>query len=176
MKNSREHGDQNAIQIKNSVLPFFSDVLEAIDSNHVTAYAKPMKSHPMFIPDSGENLFITTNLYNPEDHAVTVRAIITGESEQNTFKDSVELFDDGQHHDGLASDDTWGNNIWLAGLPEDYYQVGISCHDQVEDNVSHSLPLTSFTTIGPITVAEMPYLAGDYSARYRTQYLQISEK
>jgi hypothetical protein len=93
---------------------------------------------------------LKAQLYNPEDHQVSVQVLIHGT--QSAFTDSIQLYDDGQHNDSLASDNIFGNSKWLSDLEEDLYMIEVSSHDLIED-IQITLPsTTSFTTIGPIAI------------------------
>jgi len=123
------------------------------------AHSKLMQSHPKFLKSQGDTLFIKSHIYNPENHSITVYAIINGI--QNTFSDSIQLYDDGQHNDSLASDNIWGNSVWLLGLPKDNYNIIISTHDLIEDyRYSFHTPFPDFTNIGPV-VFESFSITGD---------------
>ena len=114
------------------------------------AQAKSIQSWPTFIPTDGKTLNINAQLFNPENHPVSVQAIISGE--QNAYTDSIQLYDDGLHSDSLASDNIYGNSKWLSDLEEDIYSISISTYDIVED-YPYTLPsTTSFTTIGPLEI------------------------
>jgi hypothetical protein len=110
--------------------------------------AKSMQCQPTYIPPEGETIIINTQLYNPENNPVTVWAIISGED--YGYTDSIQLYDDGQHHDSLVLDNFWGNSQWLSGLQEDVYAIAISSHDIKKDYIFNLPPELSFTTIGPI--------------------------
>ncbi len=113
------------------------------------AQVKSIQCQPSFISSQGDTLIITAQLYNPENHPAAVQATIS--DEQFAFTDTIQLFDDGQHSDSLASDNIWGNSKWLSGLPEDTYSIGISTHDIAAEYIHYFPPTTSFTTIGPVT-------------------------
>ena len=122
-------------------------------------YAKSVQCYPRFIPPQGDTLIINAQLHNPENHPVEVYALIQGD--QIAFKDSLQLFDDGQHSDSAASDNIWGNSKWLSGLPEDICTIGISTYDLVENYPYDLLPIPKFTTIGPVVFDHFEFISND---------------
>ena len=122
-------------------------------------YAKSVQCYRRFIPPQGDTLIINAQLHNPENHPVEVYALIQGD--QITFKDSLQLFDDGQHSDSAASDNIWGNSKWLSGLPEDICTIGISTYDLVENYPYDLLPIPRFTTIGPVVFDHFEFISND---------------
>ena len=114
------------------------------------AHTQSMHNYPRFISQQGDTLVINAWLYNRDSHPAMVRAIIDGK--QHIIADTIQLYDDGLHHDSLASDNIWGNSKWLSGLPEDTYLIGISTHDLTVDYVHNFPPVPGFTTIGPVVV------------------------
>jgi len=114
------------------------------------AHAKSLQSNPGYISNQGDSLTINALLYNPDNHPVTVNAVIN--NIQNTFTDSILLYDDGQHNDSLANDNIWGNSVWLSGLNKDIYKISINTFDIAENYSYDLIPTSSFTTIGPVVL------------------------
>jgi len=109
-----------------------------------------VQNYPRFISQPGDTITINAQIYNRENHPVAVHATI--HDEQHGVTDTLQLYDDGQHRDSLASDNICGNIIWWPGLPEDTYFIGISTHDLTVD-YRHNFPaVPGFTTIGPVVV------------------------
>jgi len=121
--------------------------------NTTVAYAKSFEVYPKYIPpQQGDTLKLITQISNPENHQVTVYTLISGD--QITFQDSIELFDDGLHGDGEASDNIFGANKWLAGLEEQNYTLKLYTNDLITGN-THLLPSKdNFTTVGPIVFTD----------------------
>jgi dienelactone hydrolase len=106
---------------------------------------------PLYVSPQGDSLYITGKIRNPASHPVTVRAII--EAVQTSYKDSVELFDDGQHGDGGPADNLFGGVLDVSGMEENIYKVGLRTYDG-SFGLSHGLrkgPV--FTTAGPLVPA-----------------------
>jgi len=135
------------------------DVVAWYTNMRETAYAKAMQCWPKYVPLSGDTVIIKAEVYNPANHQVTVHAIIS--DIQNSFTDSLQLYDDGQHNDSLAFDNIWGNSKYFAVLTEDFYTIGISTHD-IDDNYTFLLqPIPGFTTIGPIVFDQYRITSSD---------------
>ena len=114
------------------------------------AFGKSTNISKHYIPRSGDSLIVTAEIANPVNHSATVYEIINGET--SSFQDSVQLFNDGHHHDGKAADDLWGGAIWLSGIEEDLFEVGVRTHD-LDEGTKHDLHLSErkyFTSIGPV--------------------------
>jgi len=126
------------------------------------AHAQSVQSYPRFISQPGDTITINAQIYNRESHPATVHAAIQGE--QYGVTNTLQLYDDGQHRDSLASDNIWGNIMWWPGLPEDMYSIGISTHDTAVNDTFYLPPTPSFTTIGPVKYDhyEMPQLSSNF--------------
>jgi hypothetical protein len=112
----------------------------------------------IFIHSLGDTLIINTEMVNPGDHSTEVFAIIEGD--KNTFRDSVQLFDDGFHGDKNASDNIYGE-IWLPNIPEDMYTISLALND-LTDNYSYAPPFNErFTTKGPIEIENLEITSTD---------------
>jgi hypothetical protein len=113
------------------------------------AYTKELTVSPGFIPSqSSSQLQLTGHITNPENHPVTVKAKIIGNT--SVYCDSLELFDDGMHGDGESNDSIYGNEIKLSGLEEDFFNAELSVYDQTRDLNQILVLNTAFTTIGPL--------------------------
>ncbi len=107
------------------------------------------------------NITVTSRNYSvPGVDSVVVTAAVTNpaelsqtaffESWYSTFTDTLQLFDDGNHHDGAAGDSLFGNT-WLIPTGERYYSVGIKVTTNTEDTLSLAFhDIARFTTIGPV--------------------------
>ena len=83
------------------------------------AYSKSLKVSHKYFPVQGDTLKVNSLLSNLENHQVEVYAMINGVG--NTYKDSIELFDDGSHGDENPNDNIYGGTKWLSSLQEDNY-------------------------------------------------------
>ena len=116
------------------------------------AYAKSFEVYPnkYIPPQQGDTLKLSATISNPANHQVTVQALIQGEN--SSFKDSLQLFDDGLHNDSLASDNIFGEIIILDDFDEDYFVITLRTAD-LDDSVTTFYHKEHFTTIGPVEYA-----------------------
>jgi polyhydroxybutyrate depolymerase len=135
------------------ILNFFKGYTNPL-LNHL-AFGKSLKISHKFFPQEGATLVVNAELTNPQNHPITayahIRGIYTG------FKDSVELFDDGLHNDGSASDNIWGATKWLSGLEEDFFVVEGYTKDMTED-LTLIIPAKGyFTTASPLELDSVSF-------------------
>jgi len=115
------------------------------------AHGKTLEVFPKYIPpQQGDTLTFIGQISNPENHQVTVHALIQGEN--STFKDSLQLFDDGLHNDSIASDNIFGGIKWLAELDEDYFDIILRTTDSDDSITTFYVNEGCLTTIGPLLV------------------------
>jgi len=86
-----------------------------------------MSISPLYLNPDGDTLHVNAQLFNPNNHPVTVFSVINGNGQ--TFQDSIQLFDDGLHGDGDTADNLYGGSKWLSGLAEDIYMMNLSTND-----------------------------------------------
>ena len=134
------------INFGSEVWNFFNNYQNPISTG--MAYGKTIDIYPVYIPSGGDTLKVKTQLVNPQNHPVMVRALIQGN--ESAYQDSIELFDDGLHGDGDATDGQWGNQKWMSELLEDMYTVDVITRDLTEGTVHYVPILSHFTTIGPV--------------------------
>ncbi len=116
------------------------------------AYSKSIEVYPFNVQSLSDTLTISASVNNPENHTANIYAFIHGE--QFTFKDSIQLYDDGLHSDGDSSDNIWGNIKLLTGLPEDTYKVYLLTHDlDLGIEQYHHKP-ARFINFGPVDVGD----------------------
>jgi polyhydroxybutyrate depolymerase len=126
------------------------------------AFAKSKEVTPRYLSLAGDSLIINASLNNPENHSVTVNAFIQGV--QSALKDSVQLFDDGQHHDGQAADYLFGGSKWLSGLDEDIFEVTLRTTDLDQDITTGIYHPSCFTTIGPVVFDTLTFADSETAA------------
>ena len=115
------------------------------------AYGKSLEVYPKYIsPQQGDTLKLIAQISNPENHQVVVYAFIHGAN--STFKDSVQLFDDGLHGDENESDNIFGESKWYSDLEEDFYTVKLYAEDLDESITTNYSGLGQFTTAGPVVI------------------------
>ena len=97
-------------------------------------------------PGTGE-VNITTEITNPSSHTLAASAMFR--TIGGSVLDTVDLFDDGNHNDGIAGDRLWGGS-WSLPQGERIYLVDVKSVD-VDSAISHTnYDVTRFTTIGPV--------------------------
>jgi hypothetical protein len=112
------------------------------------AYGKTMEINRRYVSTQGDTVKVNAQLVNPENHPVSVYAHVQGS--ESTFQDSIELYDDGLHGDGNATDNMWSGNKWFSGLEEDLFIVELFTQDLTEGTTHYFFPASQFTTIGPV--------------------------
>jgi polyhydroxybutyrate depolymerase len=127
------------------------------------AFGKSTEIATGYVRPDGDTLRVTGQIANPGNHSATVFAIYKGEN--TSFQDSIQLFDDGIHQDGEASDNLWGGAKWLSDIDEDVFEVRLRTRD-LDEGTIHDMQLSGldyFTTIGPIRVDyfNIPWLSGN---------------
>jgi len=133
------------------------------------AYGKSKEILTLYLEPEQDTLIINATIRNPEDHPISVKAFVN--SVYSTFSDSFQLFDDGLHVDGEASDKIYSTKTWLSNMEEDLFEVRLRTTD-VDTGITTRLHHPSyFTTIGPIRAMAMPF---DYLSAARKQKNQTS--
>jgi N-acetylneuraminic acid mutarotase len=117
-----------------------------------------------------DSVIITSKMKDPD--RITLFAKI--ETSEQTPVDILQLFDDGDHNDGDPRDSLFAN-LWPVPPSEEHkYYIHLQVTRIDTDTIFHEMrEMALFTTIGPVTVAQNPYIEGTYSARYRVQNLQV---
>jgi hypothetical protein len=129
------------------ILNFFQNYENPLSN---IAFAKSIEIAPKYCNPQGDSLHIIARLSNPEGNSVEVYALIQGE--QDTYQDSIQLFDDGLHGDGDASDNIWGETKFLSSLEEEIFLLELSTNDLTAGLVPNSPFRAYFSSIGPLIV------------------------
>jgi len=136
-----------------------SDIIVAGEENlvwyknphSIVAQVDTLEVYPRYIsPQTGDTLKIMAHVSNPENHQATVHAFIQGEN--SALKDSVQLFDDGLHDDGIASENIYGGTKLVDDLDEDYFDISIRTTDSNDSVTTYYSGEGHFTTIGPLFI------------------------
>jgi N-acetylneuraminic acid mutarotase len=125
------------------------DLLSLIEKIEIDkSYAKP----------GTDNVCIKTKISDPS--GITIMAHI--DAHDQTPVDSMQLFDDGNHDDGNASDSLYAN-VWPVSLVEEqHYYVDLQVTRVDTDTVIHHISnMATFTTIGPVTVENYTFTGYD---------------
>ncbi len=95
-------------------------------------------------------LELISDIYNPENHSVNVFARIVSVDE--AVRDSVELFDDGEHNDGESGDLMFGGALDPIN-EENTFKMSLGIKDNDTGRYMLFNDSKRITTIGPIKVA-----------------------
>lgn len=122
------------------------------------AFGKSLEVYPKYMPpQQGDTLKLSAQISNPENHQVTVHALIQGRN--SPFIDSLQLFDDGLHNDSLASDNIFGGIKWFDEFDEDHFNIELRTTDSVESLTTYNEG--HFTTIGPVVFNYFTIIGSD---------------
>ncbi|MCK5454351.1 MAG: T9SS type A sorting domain-containing protein [Calditrichia bacterium] len=102
-----------------------------------------------FMRVAQDSLTITSQLENPENNTLSVKAIIS--ILDSMVVDSIDLYDDGNHNDGQAGDMLYGGFLPPLSAENDY-SVGIKFIDHTYSVQSFIPDGARFTTIGPMNL------------------------
>lgn len=111
-----------------------------------------------FATAGDDSICIQTKLNDPT--GVTLYANI--QAPDQTPMDSIQLFDDGNHYDGIAGDSLYANVWSIISAEEQSYYVDLQVTKVDTDTVIHCMDkLACFTTIGPIAFDGITYRSSD---------------
>jgi hypothetical protein len=111
-----------------------------------------------FAEAGNDSVCITTTVTDPS--GITLYAGI--DASDHTIVDSIQLFDDGNHQDGIAGDSIYAN-VWQVNPAEEMqYYVDVRVTRNSSDTVTHRMNnMATFTTIGPVVFEDYIFNAGD---------------
>jgi hypothetical protein len=113
-------------------------------------YAHDITLDRHYAHPGADSLCVTAPLANPLSHSVALSATITDGA--GVLLDSLQMFDDGAHGDGLAGDGRWGCYVRPTPVSETFYKVAIRTED-LDLKTYRRLPdVARFTTAGPLTL------------------------
>ncbi len=151
------------IEIENDILNFSAtdvngNIIDEFTTNKYGIIPHNVSVSKPFIPLGQDSLLILSKVKNPQNHHIQMMALLNAKS--HTFKDSVELFDDGLHGDGDAIDGIWGNYTGLFST-EDQFVVDMAVSD-LDSGMYYVAPqMTRFTTIGPVVFNKYKIVSSD---------------
>ena len=100
-----------------------------------------------YLDPVSDYLELISDIYNPDNHSLNVFARIV--SLDDAVKDSVELFDDGNHGDGEAGDLTFGGELEPIN-EENEFRLSLSIKDNDQENYTIFKDTKRITTSGPV--------------------------
>jgi N-acetylneuraminic acid mutarotase len=146
-------------------IPTFADphltglktVYEYDPSKDLAALINQFNINTCYLMPGIDSVCITTKLTDPT--GVTLVADI--EAPDQTTIDTIQLFDDGNHHDGNAGDNLYANE-WPVGSEERQYYVDLQITQTDTDTITNRLNnMAFFTTIGPVVFEEYTFSSSD---------------
>lgn len=96
-----------------------------------------------------DSLFLASEIANPNNNNIEVKSIV--ESFDQSISDTVQMYDDGLHHDSTAGDDLFGVS-WTLPSGEKHYRVHISTSSLDSGYYYILRDATHFTSIGPLLI------------------------
>jgi hypothetical protein len=103
----------------------------------------------IFMKANTDSLIFQATFPNPNEHDFLATAII--KSVDNTYRDSLMLYDDGNHYDQDADDGIWGTIIPPIAEETKFF-VSLIANDLNTNAYYLSNDLAHFTTIGPVVI------------------------
>lgn len=124
-------------------------ILSYINNYYQPVVANEISLSHGYLQMGVDTLVINAPMSNPGNHTVELYAMF--ESADGTYKDSLMLYDDGNHQDGAAGDGLYGNAV-VAPMVEQEIMVGLKTID-IDFNVEIKFDdLARFTTAGPVAI------------------------
>jgi hypothetical protein len=122
------------------------------------SYAHDVTVDKTYVKPITDTILITATPENPNQHELSLSADIT--TFENVFVDSLPLYDDGEHGDGYADDNLWGNFYYSED--EHSFNVSVTTHDRTLSS-SHTISNAAwFTSIGRVAYDFWsPYIVED---------------
>jgi subtilisin family serine protease len=142
------------------------ELLARTKSELMGAYLALFRSNPPFARNSNVNapylvagmdtLIVTCEIVNPDSHSISVQVMI--ESLDQSYLDSIPMYDDGNHYDGEANDGIYGN-FWPLPAEERSYNARVQTRS-LTIGTTHYLN-EYFTSIGPVVLEDYTFVSQD---------------
>ena len=134
------------------------DIIEVYTPVQHPVYAYHYRKNFGHFDESSDSLLITTEFVNHQNHTFSAQAIY--HTFDNSFTDSVYLYDDGQHCDEAAQDSLYGNFIYDID-EESHFNLVFKTRNQDTDQDFITLDTVLFSTIGPIVFDQCELTVAD---------------
>ena len=132
-------------------------VKRAIEWINNLAYAHDVAVNKIYAQPGIDSVIVTTQVENPNQHELSITAYLNNMN--GVTVDSLKLFDDGDHGDGGANDNLWGN--FYLPVDEQSFKISVTTNDLTEET-SRTLPNVAwFTTIGPVVLDHFEFTSID---------------
>jgi len=129
------------------------------DQITTVAYAHDITVKPLTLRKQLDTLHIQATVENPHHHTLNVTALSI-DFASGTTQDSLPLFNDGLHGDGMANDTLWGG--MLVPTTEGVYGVRVRAVDGEAGTYRETpLKIPSFATAGPVMYTGNRYWSKD---------------
>jgi len=112
-------------------------------------YAHDVAIDRSYVRPHLDTVLVTARLTNPLNHSTALSAIVNDTG--GVVRDSVLLYNDGMHGDGLAGDSIWGCRI---PVPSDdgLFQITVRTDDITQGTFRKLPKIAGFATAGPLTL------------------------
>jgi hypothetical protein len=111
-----------------------------------------------FIKPQMDSLIVTATFPNSDQSEYATRAVIT--NIEGSYLDTLNLYDDGLHHDQEAGDGIWGN-VLPPIENEDYFTISLVASDLNTSAFYFSDQLAAFTSVGPVIYKDFNIVTSD---------------
>ena len=116
------------------------------------AYAHDLRVSPLTVRKQFDTVHVTATVENPQRHALALKASTTDLASRQ-LRDSLTLYNDGLHGDGLAGDTVWGGSF--VPSTEGVFGVNVRTDDPVAASSRTLTNVAKFATAGPLKFAGM---------------------
>lgn len=148
--------DIDGDEVKDLLIPGQSELVWYKNPFTSVAYSGNLQVDPHYLsPVDGASLF-STQLVNPESHAVSVFSEIRALN--SAFRDTLYLYDDGTHGDTLAGDDRYAGTQTAETCPEEYFTCTLHTRDLDAGLTVVSSHTENLTTAGPLSLVGHTYV------------------
>jgi len=117
-----------------------------------------------------DSILFNTSFSNP--HSFQHEQTLVIEDFEKNRLDSLLLYDDGLHGDGLSNDGIWGNYVPITP-EEEYYRFGIEVINLDKDHEFFFNDAARHTTSGPINIPDIAFIDFFYEEDLRRQYIYL---
>ena len=107
--------DIDGDEVNDLVVATYNDVVWYKNPFTSVANVDSLDIQPRFVNISNDSILLTASVINPGQHNVQVKALILGSN--SSYRDSLQLYDDGTHGDDESQDDIHNTYLVTDALP-----------------------------------------------------------
>ncbi len=133
-------------------------ILKDMTTHLISPYTQNVEFNNPYQSPGSDTLQIFCETFNPDSHLVELSAHV--ESFDQSVKDSIRLFDDGDHDDGASEDGVFGGS-WPVPPGDLYYKLDMLTYSVDSSYANYQSNKAHFTTIGPVILTEYITASGD---------------